>query len=189
MKMRNCIVLMLFAGLLLLVGCEKGSPDGMQGTCEPEYASDSCEEDSPDGLHGRWEPVYACGSHKDNTYTCFFEGSVDGHGVIPAVMVGNDNPDLKYETSITIAGIRFFRQDGKDVFTTFMKDSPRKEIGKPLQYRIEDGMLYCELPMGAFINCSPDILDEGSGVFDEGTPISFLSNGQLKIGDITYSRI
>jgi hypothetical protein len=87
-----------------------------------------------------------------------------------------------------ITGIRFYRKDGKDVFTTFEMDSPRKEIGKPLLYRIESGILYRELPMGAFINCSPDVLEKGSGEFDEGTPISFLGDGQVKIGDITFSR-
>ena len=87
-----------------------------------------------------------------------------------------------------ITGIRFFRNHGEDVFTTFFKDSPHNEIGKPLKYRVKSGKLYRELPMGAFINCSPDVLDEGSGKFDEGTPISFLGNGQVKIGDFTYSK-
>ena len=168
MKIR--IVLMLFAGLLLSVGCEKVSPDSLQG------------------LQGRWKPVYACGSYEDATYTYSFDGSVDEHGVIPMVMVGKNNPDVKYDNSMKITGIRFFRQNGKDVFTTFFLDNPREVIGKPLQYRIESGILYRELPMGAFINCSPDVLEEGSGEFDEGTPISFLGDGQVKIGDITFSR-
>ncbi|MBR6362896.1 MAG: hypothetical protein IKR88_06400, partial [Bacteroidales bacterium] len=145
---------------------------------------------SPDSLQGRWEPIYASGVHEDAVYSYSFDGPVDEHGQILATMVGKINPDIEYEPSaILITGIRFFRNHGEDVFTTFMKDSPRKEIGKPLQYRIEDGMLYCELPKGAFIDCSPDILDEGSGVFDEGTPISFLSNGQIKIGDFTFRKI
>jgi hypothetical protein len=167
MKMRDRIVLMLFAGVLLLVGCEKVSPDSLQG---------------------KWEPVYACGSYEDATYIHYFDGSVDEHGHIPTLLVGKNNPDVKYESSMLITGIRFFRQNGKDVFTTFEIDSPRKEIGKPLLYRIESGRLYRELPMGAFMNCSPDVLDEGSGEFDEGTPISFLDDGQVKIGEFTYSK-
>ena len=167
MKMRNRIVPMLFAGLLLLAGCEKVSPDSLQG---------------------KWEPVYACGSYEDATYIHSYDGSVDGHGHIPTVLVSKNNPDVKYESSMLITGIRFFRQNGKDVFTTFEMDSPRKEVGKPLQYRIESGKIYRELPMGSFINCSPDVLDEGSGKFDEGTPLSFLGDGQVKIGDITFRR-
>lgn len=167
--MKPLKIMLLFAGLILLVGCEKASPDSLQG---------------------RWEPIYASGVHEDAVYSYSFDGPVDEHGQILATMVGKINPDIEYEPSaILITGIRFFRNHGEDVFTTFMKDSPRKEIGKPLQYRIEDGMLYCELPKGAFIDCSPDILDEGSGVFDEGTPISFLSNGQIKIGDFTFRKI
>ena len=54
-------------------------------------------------------------------------------------------------------------------------------IGKPLMYRMEDRMIYRELPMGAFINCSPDVLEEGSGKFDEGAPISFLADGKISI--------
>ena len=54
---------------------------------------------------------------------------------------------------------------------------------------MEDGMLYRELPMGAFINCSPEVLEEGSGKFDEGAPISFLADGKVKIGSVTYQRM
>ena len=39
--------LAIFAGLLLLVGCEKGSSD-----------------ESQEGLLGKWVPVYACGQKK-----------------------------------------------------------------------------------------------------------------------------
>jgi hypothetical protein len=46
---------------------------------------------------------------------------------------------------------------------------------------MEDKMIYRELPMGAFINCSPDVLEEGSGKFDEGAPISFLADGKISI--------
>ncbi len=161
--------LLFSACLLFLVGCEKVSPDRV--------------------LQGKWEPVYACGSYEDATYIHSFDGSVDEHGHIPTVLVSKNNPDVKYESSMLITGIRFFRQNGKDVFTTFEMDSPRKVIGKPLLYRIEDGMLYRELPMGAFINCSPDVLEEGSGKFDEGAPISFLADGKVKIGDITFQRM
>ncbi len=138
--------MLLFAGLILLVGCEKASPDSLQG---------------------RWEPIYASGVHEDATYIFSFDGPVDERGQILATMVGKINPDIEYEpNTMLITGIRFFRNKGEDVFTTFFKDSPHKEIGKPLKYRVESGKLYRELPMGAFIDCSPDVLDEGSGKFD-----------------------
>lgn len=166
--MKTLKTVLLFAGLILLVGCEKASPDSLQG---------------------RWEPIYASGVHEFACYTYSFDGPVDEHGQILATMVGKINPDIEYEPqSMLITGIRFFRKNGEDVFTTFYKDSPHKEIGKPLLYRVENGKLYLELPMGAFINCSPDVLEEGSGEFDEGTPISFLGNGQVKIGDVIYSK-
>lgn len=161
-------IMLLFAGLMLLVACGKVSPDSLQG---------------------RWEPVYACGSYEDAVYIFSFDGPVDEHGQILATMVGKINPDIAYEpNTMLITGIRFFRKNGEDVFITFYKDSPHKEIGKPLLYRVENGKLYRELPMGAFINCSPDVLEEGSGKFDEGTPLSFLGNGQVKIGNCTYSK-
>ena len=161
-------IMLLFAVLILLVGCDKASPDSLQG---------------------RWEPIYASGVYEDPVYIYSFDGPVDEHGQILATMVGKINPDIEYEpNAMLITGIRFFRKNGEDVFITFFKDSPRKEIGKPLLYRVENGKLYCEMPMGAFINCSPDVLEEGSGQFDEGAPISFLGNGQIKIGDFTYSK-
>jgi hypothetical protein len=166
--MKPLKIMLLFASLILLVGCEKASPDSLQG---------------------RWEPIYASGVHEDATYIFSFDGPVDERGQILATIVGIINPDIEYEpNTMLITGIRFFRNKGEDVFTTFFKDSPHKEIGKPLKYRVESGKLYRELPMGAFIDCSPDVLDEGSGKFDEGTPISFLGNGQVKIGDFTYSK-
>ena len=166
--MKPLKIILFLAGLILLVGCEKASSDSLQG---------------------RWEPIYASGVSEDDVYTYSFDGPVDEHGQILATMVGKINPDIKYEPqSILITGIRFFRKKGEDVFITFYKDSPHEEIGKPLLYRVENGKLYRELPMGAFINCSPDVLEKGSGEFDKGAPISFMGNGQIKIGDFTYSK-
>ena len=139
-RIRN--TLLLSAGLLLLAGCEKVSPDGLQG---------------------RWKPVYASMDYVENgTYHCSCDGPVDETGRILML---------------------------RESFTTFFMETPREKIGKPLMYRMEDGMLYRELPMGAFINCSPDVLEEGSGKFDEGAPISFLADGKVKIGSVTYQRM
>ena len=166
--MKSFKTMLLFAGLILLVGCEKASTDSLQG---------------------RWEPIYATGVYQNAIYIYSFDGPVDERGYIMTTVVGKRNPDIKYEPdTMLITGIRFFRKDGEDVFITFYKDSPTKEIGKPLLYRIKNGKLYRELPMGAFINCSPDVLEEGSGEFDEGTPLSFLGDGQVKIGDFTYRK-
>ena len=166
--MKSYKVTLLFISLLMLVGCEKTSPDG---------------------LEGRWKPVYARISYEDgvSTYNC--DGPVDEHGSIIMLRVGIQHPDVKYEEPITITGIRFFKKNGEDVFITFFMDTPGKDIGKPLKYKIENGKLFREWPNGAFIDCDPDFLNEGSGIFDEGAPISFLGNGQVKIGDITYQRM
>ena len=94
-----------------------------------------------------------------------------------------------------IPGIRFFKKDGNDVYIHFYKNTPKEvvsvfskdEIGKPLLYRIENGVLYLELPMGAFINCPADVLDSGSGKFQE-MPIEFMDNGQIKFNNVTYSK-
>lgn len=86
-----------------------------------------------------------------------------------------------------IPGIRFFKKDGNDVYIHFYKNTPKDEIGKPLLYRIENGVLYLELPMGAFINCPADVLDSGSGKFQE-MPIEFMDNGQIKFNNVTYSK-
>ena len=157
-RIRN--TLLLSAGLLLLAGCEKVSPDGLQG---------------------RWKPVYASMDYVENgTYHCSCDGPVDETGRILMLRESINHPDVKF---------RFYRSHGQDVFTTFFMETPREKIGKPLMYRMEDGMLYRELPMGAFINCSPDVLEEGSGKFDEGAPISFLADGKVKIGSVTYQRM
>lgn len=41
--------------------------------------------------------------------------------------------------------------------------------------------------MGAFINCPADVLDSGSGKFQE-MPIEFMDNGQIKFNNVTYSK-
>ena len=161
--------LLLSAGLLLLAGCEKVSPDGLQG---------------------RWKPVYASMNYEENGIThCSCDGPVDETGRILLLRESINHPDVKYEEPILITGIRFYRKHGQDYFTTFFMDNPREKIGKPLLYRIEDGMLYRELPMGAFINCPPDVLEEGSGKFDEGALVSFSADGKMKIGGVTYQRM
>ena len=48
--------LAIFAGLLLFVGCEKGSSD-----------------ESQEGLLGKWVPVYACGQENGITYNTLFD--------------------------------------------------------------------------------------------------------------------
>lgn len=156
--------LMPFIGLLFLVSCEKMTSDRLQGS---------------------WQPVYASGSFEDYFYTCSYDGSVDEHGVIPIIRVGKNDPDTKYEDTMLITGFRFFTEDGKDLFTTFMMDSPNNEIGIPLQYKVENNMLYFEKPLGVVLNG----IGEGSGEYEEGTPISLLGNGQIKIGNITYNRM
>ena len=165
-------IILLLAGIMMLAGCEK----------------------SPyNELEGRWKPVFASGTYDDAAYVHSFNGPVDEHGVIPQVYVSKTNPDVKYESTMTIVGFNFFRKDGKDYFTTFFMDTPNEKIYEPLMYKIEGGMIYRELPWTAIVNGSTyggieDLL-KGSGKFDEGRPISFLDDGQVKIGDTTYQRM
>ena len=152
-----------------------------------------CEKSPYNVLEGRWKPVYASGTFDDATYIHYFSGPVDEHGVIPQVYVSKTNPDVKYESTMTIVGFNFFRKDGKDYFTTFLMDTPNEKMYEPLLYRIEGGMIYRELPWAALVNGSTyggieDLL-KGSGQFDKGTPISFLDDCQVKIGNTTYQRI
>lgn len=157
-------ILVFLTGLLFLVSCEKMTPDRLQGS---------------------WQPVYASGSYEDYVYIYSYDGFVDEHGYIPMTRVGKNYPYKKYESTMLITGFRFFKEDGKDLFTTFEMDSPNNELGIPLQYKIDDDMLYLEQPLGAIING----LGEGSGEFDEGTPISLLGDGQIIIGNITYNKM
>ena len=163
---------MLVAGMMLLAGCEK-------------IPSNS--------LEGRWKPVYASGTHGDSVYTVYYDGPVDEHGRIPILRVGKINPDVKEESSMLILGFRFFRKDGKDYFTLFEMDTPNEEYWEPLMYRIEDGIIYREMPWAALVNGSTyggiEDLSKGSGKFDEGTPISSLDKDLIKIGNFTYQRM
>ena len=166
--------LLLLSGLLLLAGCEKMPSDG---------------------LAGKWKPVYVCFDTEDvlSGYRSVYDGPVDAHGGFTQLLIGMDHPDVQYENQARIAGIRFFKNGGEDVFTTFFLDTPNKAIEKPLLYKIENGKLFFELPKGAFINCSPEVLQEGSGVFDEGSEFAILPDGQLKIGTdsdyVLYKRL
>ena len=163
-------VLLIFIGLLLLAGCEKASPDGLQGRWKPVYAS----FDTEDVLPG---------------YCAVYDGPVDAHGGFTQLLISMDHPDVRYENQAMLPGYRFFRKNGKDVFTTFFLDFPGEEIDQPLMYKIENGKIYFEWPKGAFINGSLDYLHEGSGKFDEGSPFSFRPDGQLIIGSVTYTRM
>lgn len=160
----------IFAGLLLLVGCEKGSSD-----------------ESQERLLGKWVPVYACGQRNGITYNTLFDGEVDKNGEIQITYVGVSNPDVKQESTMIIPGIRFFKKGGKNVYIRFYKKSPQEEIGKPLLYKFENGILSLELPIGVFMTCPPDVFYSASGKFQE-MPIEFMDNGQIKFNNVTYSK-
>ncbi len=132
--------------------------------------------------------VYACGQENGITYNTLFDGEVDKNGEIQITYVGVSKPDVKQESTMIIPGIRFFKKGGKNVYIRFYKKSPQEEIGKPLLYKFENGILSLELPMGVFVsNCSPDVFYSGSGKFQE-MPIEFMDNGQIKFNNVTYSK-
>ena len=160
-------IVLLLAGLVLLAACEK----------LPE-----------DELRGKWKPVYASGSYEDAVYTHYFNGPVDAHGMIPQHYVSREHPEVSYDGTLTISGLRFFREKGEDVFTAFEPDSPGKATGVPLRYKVEGGRLYRELPWYALTNGS-DSREGGSGQFDAGTPLTFLDDDRVLIGDFTYERM
>ena len=163
MDKRFNIIMMLFAGLLILVGCEKMSSADLQGS---------------------WVPVYASGSSEDERYISTFDGPIDEKGYITVIQASKTDPEVKFEASIIFPGIRFFQEDGKDVFVIFNCGSPSNEIGVPLMYKIRNGRIYRELPE-AITNNS---FEEGSGEFDTGASILFIGDGQIKIGYVTYNK-
>ena len=160
---------MILAGLLLWTGCEKLESDGLRGT---------------------WEPIYASGDYEDFGYHYTFAGALDATGSIAVVGVGLENPNARDENSFMFPGYRFYRKDGKDVYITFLRGtSPREVLDGPLEYKVEGGKLYLELPKGAYINASHlEELAEGSGRFTGGMSFTFLENGQLQMGGIIYKR-
>ena len=84
--------LLFSAGLLLLAGCQKVSPDGLQG---------------------RWKPVYASMDYVENgTSHCSCDGPVDETGRILMLRESINHPDVKYEDPILITGIRFYTRAG-----------------------------------------------------------------------------
>ena len=158
--------LMTFIGLLILVGCEKMSSVDLQGS---------------------WAPVYASGSTDGEQYISTFDGPIDRDGYLLVTFVSKTNPDENFEASVLFPGIRFFQEEGKDVFIYYFNrvvSGDSSEFGIPLMYKIRSGKIYRELPV--VINNS---YKEGSGEFDEGTIISFQNDGQLRIGNITYSKL
>lgn len=168
-------VILVLAGIMMLAGCEK-SPYNV--------------------LEGRWKPVFASGTYDDGTigigYVYYYDGPADSHGTVSCVRVARTNPELRYEETTTIPGYRFFRKDGKDVFENFFMDTPGEAFYKPLMYKVEGGKIYREWPWAYLINGDSNHLDhlmEGSGHFDNGTPITFLDDGRITIGNFTYQRM
>ena len=98
--MRPLKIMLLFAGLILLVGCEKASPDSLQG---------------------RWEPIYASGVHENAVYSYSFDGPVDEHGQILATMVGKINPDIEYEPSTMLIRNPLFPESWGRCFHYFLQ--------------------------------------------------------------------
>ena len=84
--------LAIFAGLLLLVGCKKGSSD-----------------ESQEGILGRWVPVYACGRELGPPHDKYYDGKVDKNGEISVLYVDTSNPDSRHIHQI---GVNFSSKTG-----------------------------------------------------------------------------
>ena len=162
--MKTIKAVLLIAGLLALAACEK---------------------DPVEGLQGSWRPVYANGSFDNTVYVYTYNAPVDASGSFPYVYVSKTNPDVKYEGNMMVPCLRFFKEKGEDVYTSFYKDGSG-ESEEPLHYYIKDGKLYREYPRQYFIN--EDYYYPGAETNYFEAPILFLDNGQVKIGDITYER-
>ncbi len=164
--MKTIKAVLLIAGLLALAACEKYPVEGLQGS---------------------WRPVYANGSFENSVYVYTYNAPVDESGRVPYVYVGKTNPDVKYEGYMMVPCLRFFKEKGEDVYTSFFKDGSGEESDEPLHYYIKNGKLYREYPWKYLVNDDYYYPGAESDKYYEA-PILFLDNGQVKIGDITYER-
>ena len=157
----------LVAGIVLMVaGC-----DAMQGV-EQKF-------------DGSWRPVYANFTYDDAVYTVHYDGPLDQLGRAQAVRQGKTNPDVIYSTEIAFTGLRFFRHEGSDVFTSIsLDDSFCGTVGQFLRYKVEGNMIYFESPKSYFVNGADD-----DPVWSEAQAFKFIDPDNLVIGDVTYVRM
>ena len=153
--------ILLFVGLIMLTACEKFPLENLQGY---------------------WRPIYVSGYDENDVYDITYDGPVDKFGLVKYVRASKSVPGIKEEGTMVIPSICFFRENGEDMYCTFFVNG--SDVRHLLHYYIKNGKIYRELSMSELTNA-----DNSQVEYDEGAPIQFLGDNQVKIGDITYERM
>ena len=159
--MNHFRTILSFVGLLMLTACAKFPIEDLQGY---------------------WKPIYASGYQEDAVYIITFDGPVDELGQVQFVRASKSDPGIKEEGAMVIPSIRFFHENGEDVFSYFWVNG--SDVMRLLHYYIKKGKIYFERPVSGITNDNTS-----QAHYDKGTPIQFLGDDQVKMGDVTYQKV
>lgn len=127
-------------------------------------------------LYDQWWPVHASGSFQSEYFTAKWNGALNKRGGIEVTYQSTNNPNLNYKEFVFYPAIEFSKSKGYCTFDIKTLDITQS---KYIKFQVKDGKLYLEKTNDA---------GRGTGEFGEGKDISFLSENEVKIGDVTYQR-
>ena len=78
----------------------------------------ACEIIPVENLQGYWKPFYISGYDENDEYIITYDGPVDELGLVQYVRASKSNPGIKEEGTIVIPKIRFFRENGENMYCT-----------------------------------------------------------------------
>lgn len=129
-------------------------------------------------LYDDWWPVRASGSAENDYFSASWDGDLGIHGDIVVKYVDKTDPRLFYEETRYYPALSFSKKE-KAYCTISIQSLGNRQTGKYMKFKVEDGKIYFE---------KPNKSGRGSGEFDDGQDLTFLSDDRVKIGNVTYER-
>lgn len=127
-------------------------------------------------LYDDWWPVHATGSFNSDYFTAQWNGALNKRGGIEVTFQSTTNPSLNYKDYVYYPALEFSKSKGYCTFDIKTLDVVASKYNK---FQVKDGKLFLEKTNQA---------GRGTGEFGEGLDLTFLSENEVKIGDVTYQR-
>ncbi|MBR1538753.1 MAG: hypothetical protein IJ636_04525 [Bacteroidales bacterium] len=138
----------------------------------------SCQDTSiKRNLYDDWWPIHAKGSYDDGNFTAKWDGDLGARGGLLITFTNKKDPSLQY-TDVWYFNALSFANDRKTFKYITIKNLDY-ESSRSLNYEVKGGKIYFEKMNEA---------GRGTGEFDEGKDIKFLTDVTVQIDEVTYER-
>lgn len=138
----------------------------------------SCQDtDIKRNLYDDWWPIHATGSYDDGYFTARWDSDLGARGGLAITFTSKTDPSYQY-TDIWFFDALSFASDRK-TFQYISIKNLEYESSRSLKYYVKDGKIFFEIMNDA---------GRGTGEYEEGKEVKFLTNETMLIDGVTYER-